>query len=139
MKPQVLFSFCDHCAPACRSGVNAKPSGRAVRGLDPAGRPELLAAKRKTPEHKTTSQHGGTARTLTLVSALEPSRRWGRPESARTYFATARIQYWVTDHNTIGTDRSFIRGLSPESDIEPPAADITKEVNEKGSLTTTTT
>jgi hypothetical protein len=65
--------------------------------------------------------------------------RWGRPESARTYFATARIQYWVTDHNTIGTDRSFIRGLSPESDIEPPAADITKEVNEKGSLTTTTT
>ena len=37
----------------------------------------------------------------------------GRPESARTFFATARIQDWVSDHYTIGTDRSFIRGLSP--------------------------
>jgi len=58
-------------------------------------------------------RHGGTARTLTLVSALEPTPRWGRPESARIYFATARIQHWVTDHIMIGTDRSFIRGLSP--------------------------
>src|SRR4029453_6811792 len=32
----------------------------------------------------------------------------GRPESARTFFATARIQDWVSDHYTIGTDRSFI-------------------------------
>src|SRR4029453_4129545 len=112
MKPLVLFSSCGHCAPACPSGVKAKPFGRAVRGLDPAGRPEFLAAKSKTTKSKTTSRHGGTARTLTLVSALEPVLRWGRPESARTYFATARIQHWVTDHNTIGTDRSFIRGLS---------------------------
>ena len=113
MKPQVLFSSCGNCAPACPSGVKTKPSGRAVRGLDPAGSPECLAAKKNTTEHKTTSQHGGTARQLTLVSALEPSRRWGHPESARTYFATARIQHWVTDHNTIGTDRSFVRVYLP--------------------------
>src|SRR5688572_20647681 len=113
MNRQVLFSSCGHCAPACPSGVKAKPFGRAVRGLDPAGRREVLPAKRKTTESKPTSRHGGTARTLTLVSALEPTPRWGRPESARIYFATARIQHWVTDHIMIGTDRSFIRGLSP--------------------------
>jgi hypothetical protein len=139
MKPQVLVSSCGHCAPAGPGGVKAKPFGRAVRGLDPAGRPEFLAAKRKPTETKPTSRPWWDCPKETLVSALEPVLRWGRPESARTFFATARIQHWVSDHNTIGTDRSFIRGLFLESDTEPPAGDVTKEVNRKRSLTTKTT
>jgi len=35
----------DHYVPALASGVKAKPCGLATLGLDPTGRPEMLASK----------------------------------------------------------------------------------------------